>query len=526
MSLATALSAYAALNAAMAVAALGLLAVAALARHFSARKLLSLNYAVCTALAVSLLISALLPEASFISPSASLWSAPSPRDLAPATAAAPAGWLSVGDAAGFDAGSVGRVWIATALTLLALGLSMLLRDLARLRAIQRHSWCVRRIGRVSVWVNDTVATPFSYWRPGRAHVVLPAWLIECPDQFRLVLAHELQHHRQRDTTWLHVFRVLRLLCCLNPFAHLWVRRVTQLQEYACDEAVTARPNYSVASYAHCLLDVAARGESMGTPRTAAALIGFGDPKTLIRRIEKMMQPKTSRRRRGTLALVTCFAAGMTFAAVAANSWIQDRRISAEQARQIVAGTAVNPAFPITVNDEVLRELNRYAGTPEGREFMRAALARRALHAGTVNAALAAHGVPADFGAVPIVESGYENLDASRSRLQAAGIWQFLAKTARRFDLRVDTQVDDRLDPDKESDAAARMLLADHGRFGDWQLALLAFNVGGEALQKGIDNTGSRDPWVLTRSGLGGDEGYLAKVHAAMIIAANPGMVAP
>ena len=526
MSLAAALSAYAALNAAMAVAALGLLAVAALARHFSARKLLALNYAVCAALAVSLLISALLPEASFISPSASIWSAPSTSDLTPAISAAPAGWLSLGDATGFDAGSVGRVWIATALMLLALGLGVLLRDFARLRAIQRHSWCVRRIGRVSVWVNDTVATPFSYWRPGRAHVVLPAWLIESPDQFRLVLAHELQHHRQRDTTWLHVFRALRLLCWLNPLAHLWVRRVTQLQEYACDEAVTSRPKFSVDSYAHCLLDVAARGEHIGAPRTAAALIGFGDPKTLIRRIEKMMQPKISRRRTGTLALVACFAAGMTMAAVAANSWIQDRRISAEQAQQIVARTPVNPAFPVTLNDEVLRELNRYAGTPEGREFMRAALERRNQHAGTVGAALATHGVPADFAAVPIVESGYENLDASRNRLQAAGIWQFLAPTARRFDLRVDGQVDDRLDPAKESEAAARMLLADRGRFGDWQLALLAFNAGGEALQKSIDRTGSRDPWVLVRSGLGGDEGYLAKVHAAMIIAANPDMVAP
>jgi hypothetical protein len=265
---------------------------------------------------------------------------------------------------------------------------------------------------------------------------------------------------------------------------------------------------------------------MGTPRTAAALTGFGDPKTLIRRIEKMMQPKTSRRRGGTLALVICFAAGMTAAAVAANSWIQDRRISAEQAQQIVARTAASPEFPVALNDEVLRELNRYAGTPQGREFMRAALERRNEHAGMVSAALARHRVPADFAVVPIVESGYQNLDASRNRLQGAGLWQFLPNTARVYGLRVDGEVDDRMNPARLSDAAARMLLADQARFGDWQLALLAFNVGGEALQKGIDSTGSRDPWTLVRSGLGGDQGYLAKVHAAMIIAANPEMVAP
>jgi hypothetical protein len=91
-------------------------------------------------------------------------------------------------------------------------------------------------------------------------------------------------------------------------------------------------------------------------------------------------------------------------------------------------------------------------------------------------------------------------------------------------LRVDADVDDRLSPAKLSDAAGRMLKADHLRFGDWQLALLAFNSGGNAVQQSIDNTGSRDVWALVRAGVEGDKGYLARVHAAMIIAANPDMV--
>jgi len=510
VNLATALGAYASLNAALIVAALGLAAVGAARRWFGARKLLSLNYLVCVALAASLMIGAMLPEASFITPSARIWSGASPLAQAAPAAASSSGWISLGaGTAGFDAGSVGRVWIATALALLAFGCLALGRDVARLRAIHRHSHRVRRIGCVSVWINDAVATPFSYWRPGRAHVVLPAYLVEQPAQLRMVLAHELQHHRQRDTVWLHAFRALRLVCCVNPFAHLWARQVARLQEFACDEAITARPAWPVASYVRCLLDVAARGaRTIGTPPAAAAFIGFGDPKFLIRRIETMMHFKPVRRARGHLALVACFAAAMTGAAFAA--------------ARLPAGSE----FAVVVNGEVLAELNRYAGTPEGREFMRKALQRRDQQSAIVATALARYGVPAELAAVPIVESGYENLEAARNKLKGAGLWQFLPNTARAYGLRVDDKLDDRMDPAILSDAAARLLLADRQRFGDWQLALLAFNAGANAVQQSIDRTGSRDAWVLVRAGIGGDTAYLARVHAAMIISANPDMVAP
>jgi beta-lactamase regulating signal transducer with metallopeptidase domain len=524
VSLAGALGAYASLNAALVVAGLGLAALSA-TRRFGPRALLSLNYFVFAALVASLMANAMLPEASFIQPSARIWSAEELPQHAATPAAPTTGWLSVGDT-GFDAGSVGRVWIATALTLLALGLIALGRDLARLHAIHRHSHRVRRIGRVSVWINDAVATPFSYWRPGRAHVVLPAYLVEHPAQLRMVLAHELQHHRQRDTVWLHAFRALRLVCFANPFAYLWARQVARLQEFACDEAVTARPAWPVERYARCLLDVATRGaKQVGTPPAAVAFIGFGDPKFLIRRIETMMNSQPIRRGGRHLAIVACFAAAMTTAAFAAGNQIQDRRVTAEQAQQMLARMPSSPEFRIVINDEVLAELNRYAGTAEGREFMRAALEEQKVHAVTVATALSKHGVPAELAAVPIVESGYRNLDQSKNKVKGAGIWQFIPNTARAYGLRVDGEVDDRLNPVTLSDAAGRMLQADRQRLGDWQLALLAFNAGHGAVQKSIDSTGSRNAWTLVRAGIGGDRAYLARVHAAVIIAANPEMVA-
>ena len=240
----------------------------------------------------------------------------------------------------------------------------------------------------------------------------------------------------------------------------------------------------------------------------------------------MMQPKPSKRAGGQLALVACLLAGMTAAAFAAGGWIQDRRVTAEDAAQMVASLPAGLEFPVVVNDEVLQELNRYAGTPQGREFMRAALKRLNENQDVVTPALARHRVPTELGAVPIVESGYQNLDETKNRIRGAGLWQFLPGTARAFGLRVDAEVDDRMSPAKLSDAAGRMLQADHLRFGDWQLALIAFNSGGEALKKAIESTGSRDAWTLVRAGVEGDKGYLARVHAAMIIAANPDMVSP
>ncbi|MDF3020486.1 MAG: mltD [Steroidobacteraceae bacterium] len=529
MNLASALSAYTALNVAVVVAVLGLLAVESLRRHASALKLLGFHYWIAGGLAVTALVAAVLPAPQLFEPSASIWSAQEFAGFSPPALEPVSGYMSFGaGATNLDAGSVSRAWIATVLMLLAAGSFRLSRDALALRRIRRQSHCIRRHGRVRIWLNDTVRTPFSYWIPGSAHVVLPSYLLERGDHLRMVLAHELQHHRQRDTVWLYFFRALGWLCALNPFAHLWKRRLGRMQEFACDEALITRRGWSADVYARCLLDVAAR-EREAAPgfRLSTPLIRFGDPLVLTRRIEMMMQPKRLTFIKPLqMSIVAALLALMTLAAYAAGGWVQDRRVTREQAEAMAERVSANSGFTVVVNDEVLHELNRYAGTPEGREFMRASLQRFEGYRSEVVASLAKHGVPAELAAVPLVESGYQNLDASHNRLSSAGIWQFIPNTALAFGLRVDGQVDDRLDAERLTDAAGRMLRADHLRFTDWQLALMAFNMGAHGLQKAIDTTGSRDPWTLIRAGHEGDRGYLARVHAAVLIAANPGSVAP
>jgi membrane-bound lytic murein transglycosylase D len=127
-------------------------------------------------------------------------------------------------------------------------------------------------------------------------------------------------------------------------------------------------------------------------------------------------------------------------------------------------------------------------------------------------------------AIPIVESGYENLEQAHNKYQSAGIWQFIPRTARAYGLRVDAVADERLDPVLLTDAAARLLQAEHFSLGDWQLAALAYNMGGARVQKAIETTGSRDAWVLVRAGAEGDKGYLARLSAAALIMANPALI--
>lgn len=108
--------------------------------------------------------------------------------------------------------------------------------------------------------------------------------------------------------------------------------------------------------------------------------------------------------------------------------------------------------------------------------------------------LSSYGVPDDFKYIPIVESGLDPRVLSHKG--AGGYWQFMPATARLYGLRVDSEVDERLDFEKSSHAAAKYLKSLYEEFGDWTLVAAAYNLGGGRLKNTIKRQGLDDYYSL------------------------------
>ncbi|PSQ97086.1 MAG: lytic transglycosylase [Bacteroidetes bacterium SW_9_63_38] len=133
-------------------------------------------------------------------------------------------------------------------------------------------------------------------------------------------------------------------------------------------------------------------------------------------------------------------------------------------------------------------------------------------------------VPDELKYLAIAESGLD--PHAQSRAQAAGIWQFVAKTGRRYGLSIDPWVDERLDPEKSTRAAARLLKDLHRKFGDWQLALAGYNCDPGVVQYHVqeyrDRTGQRPSfWDIYEDLPEETRNYVPLFTATAVIISNP-----
>ncbi len=132
-----------------------------------------------------------------------------------------------------------------------------------------------------------------------------------------------------------------------------------------------------------------------------------------------------------------------------------------------------------------------------------------------------HQLPQDLAYLSLIESGF-SLKA-RSRAGAVGPWQFMPGTARRMGLKINYYVDERRHPMKSTRAAAAYLSKLYVKFGDWHLALAAYNAGEHRIARALRRSKQKDYWSLARTRYLPNEtrNYVAKYLAGMIIAKNP-----
>ncbi|MDZ4715073.1 MAG: transglycosylase SLT domain-containing protein [Cytophagales bacterium] len=172
-------------------------------------------------------------------------------------------------------------------------------------------------------------------------------------------------------------------------------------------------------------------------------------------------------------------------------------IPAEETPELVADrlSCIQQTIPLTYNNNVHGFINFF--TIRNREYTRLMLRRQHLYFPLFEKHLAKHQLPDELKYLSIIESGLNPRAVSRAN--AVGLWQFMSFTGRYFGLQNDWYLDDRMDPEKSTDAACRYMKQLYSMFGNWELALAAYNSGPGTVKRAIRRSGYKKTfWEIYR----------------------------
>ncbi len=177
-------------------------------------------------------------------------------------------------------------------------------------------------------------------------------------------------------------------------------------------------------------------------------------------------------------------------------------------------------LPLQENDAVLGYVH-YFSTDRGHKVLVGGLRRSGRFRPLIQRILDDEGVPEELIYLAQVESGF--LPRARSNKKAVGMWQFVQFRGREYGLMQGPGTDDRLDPEKATRAAAHHLHDLYAMFGDWYLAMAAYNCGPGCVQHAVERTGYADFWELRRLNVLPKEtsNYVPLIVALTIMAKNP-----
>ncbi len=182
--------------------------------------------------------------------------------------------------------------------------------------------------------------------------------------------------------------------------------------------------------------------------------------------------------------------------------------------------ATLPGYPLEVNPAVERFVERFQSSSK-REVVGRWLDRSTRYLEMIRQVFRDKGLPEDLAFTAMVESGFNPLAVSRAG--AKGLWQFMEPPARRYGLRVDRWVDERLDPEKSTHAAADYLKDLFAQFGHWFLAQAAYNAGEVKVARAVERARGGDFWTIARGRWLREETkqFVPQIQAAALIARAP-----
>ena len=176
-------------------------------------------------------------------------------------------------------------------------------------------------------------------------------------------------------------------------------------------------------------------------------------------------------------------------------------------------------LPLVINDQVAGYIGVFSNSSSFRAHMASSLRRAGRYRAMMQKILAEQGVPQDLIYLSVAESGFQP-QALNTRSGAGGMWQFMPANDY---LKRNGYYDERFDPEKSTRAYARYIKALYNEFGDWYLAMAAYDWGPGKIQHAVQRTGYADFWELYRHNAMPAEtrAYVPQILAAVIMAKNP-----